>query len=202
MKVNLTTEYVYWLLFVLLLVEGIGVPGIPFEAIFIAAGYFIERGEMSLMGAVLVGTLGNLTGNVIGYWLGARTVPFLLRRFANRSIAKYGGGTLNYWFNKYGAVIVVISRWFGPIRTPTILGASAMGMKLGAYAFYSAIGAFTWTLAWQFATWKGVGIFEKWWRLYRRHTAWWLDMLLVLILVGITSWAISYFYKRYRSHKT
>ncbi len=193
----MTPEYVYFLLFVLLLIEGIGVPGIPFEAIFLAAGYYIQTGEMSFVGAVAVGTLGNLAGNLIGYWLGAKTVPVLLRRFTCSRAMKRGQNIAMSWFERYGAAVVVISRWFGLIRTPTIVGAAAMGMKPGPYTFYSAIGAFTWTLAWQYGSWKGLGILTRWWRCYRQHSTWWLDTLLITGLVLLTGILIFMYYKKH-----
>lgn len=179
----MSPEYVYFLLFILLVIEGIGVPGIPFEAAFLAAGYYIQTGKMSFMAAVLVGTLGNLLGNLLGYWLGAMTVPALLKRFTRSAAMERGQRIARLWFEKYGAAVVVISRWFGLIRTPTIIGAAAMGMKAGTYILYSAIGAFTWTLAWQYGSWKGIGIFTKWWEYYRRHSTPVVNALVITVLV-------------------
>ncbi|MGB9791111.1 MAG: DedA family protein [Thermacetogeniaceae bacterium] len=166
----MTPSHVYFLLFTLLLIEGIGVPGIPFEAVFFAAGYYIQSGKMSFGFAVLVGSIGNLLGNLLGYWLGAMAVTPLLRRCARSAALERGQKIAREWFERYGAAVVVISRWFGLIRTPTIIGAAAMGMRLGPYALYSAIGAFTWTLAWQYCSWKGIGFLARLWTLYRQRT--------------------------------
>lgn len=190
--------HVYWLLFSLLLIEGVGVPLIPFEPVFIAAGYLIERGEMSFWGAVLVGTAGNLLGNLIGYWLGARPARAFLEKIARLSLGPQATERASLWFRRYGPAVVVVSRWFGLIRTPAIIYAAPLGMAALPYTFYSIIGAFTWTLAWQYASWKGVHLFLGWWQVYRRHSTWWLDLMLGSVLVIATIGGTYCYLKRWR----
>lgn len=183
----MTPSHVYFLLFTLLLIEGIGVPGIPFEAVFFAAGYYIQSGKMSFGVAVLVGTIGNLLGNLLGYWFGAMAVTPVLRRCARSAAMERGERIARKWFERYGAAVVVISRWFGLIRTPTIIGAAAMGMRFGSYTLYSAIGAFTWTLSWQYCSWKGIHFLTRLWKLCHRYTGSSSEALLlvsVILLAG------------------
>lgn len=192
----MTAVHVYMALFGLLVVEGMGVPGIPFEPVFLAAGYLIERGEMNFWGAVTVGSAGNLLGNLIGYWLGARPGRGLIERFLHRGWGPDGLATTRDWLGRYGAAVIILARWFGPIRTPAILAAGVLGMNPGIYALYSALGAFTWTLAWQYASWKGAHYLLGWWQLYRRYATWWMDALLILVLLAITAGSIYYCWRR------
>jgi membrane protein DedA with SNARE-associated domain len=196
-----TAVHVYVVLFGLLVIEGTGVPGIPFEPAFLAAGYLIERGEMSFWGAVLVGTAGNLLGNLLGYWLGARPGRGLIERFLHRGLGQDGLASARYWLGRYGAAVIIFARWFGPIRTPTILAAGVLGMEAGIYTLYSALGAFTWTLAWQYASWKGAHYLLRWWHFYRRYATWWMDILLILVLLAITAGSIYYCWRRRRMGK-
>lgn len=194
--------HIYLILFSLLLVEGIGIPGIPFEAAFLAAGYFIERGEMSFISVVLVGSLGNLIGNVIGYWFGSKAIPLLLKKSKDNKFSSRGQEIALYWFNRYGAMVVVISRWFGLIRTPTIVCAATMGMKPAPYIFYSAIGAFSWTLAWQYASWKGINIFLYWWSELLEYASLWVVITVVVIMVAIVCGVIYYCWRRKKRSQT
>lgn len=194
----MTPEQVYLLLFALLLVEGVGIPGIPFEAAFLAAGYFIQNGQMTLLGATMVGAVGNLLGNLVGYWLGAKTVPVLFKRFLNKRNTAEGQGIAFRYFEKYGALVVVISRWFGIIRTPTILGAASMGMKPLPYALYSFIGAFTWTLAWQYASWKGIDLIQYWWHRLLVNNPWRNVLVLLLVVVLVAGVLCLYYLKSKR----
>lgn len=187
--------HVYIALFGLLLIEGMGMPGIPFEPAFLAAGYLIERGEMNFWTAVTVGSLGNFLGNLLGYWLGARPGRSLITRLFRRAWKEEGLALMREWLSRYGAAVIILARWFGPVRTPTILTAGAAGMNLGSYALYSALGAFSWTLAWQYANWKGAHFIFKWWHLYRRYATWWLDALLILVALTVTV-ALLYYCRR------
>ncbi|MDN5345405.1 MAG: hypothetical protein PWQ18_1519 [Clostridia bacterium] len=195
----MTAMHIYLVLFGLLVIEGIGVPGVPFEPAFLAAGYLIERGEMSFWGAVLMGTAGNLLGNLIGYWLGARPGRGFIERLLHRGWGADGLATARYWLGRYGAAVIIIARWFGPIRTPTILAAGVLGMDIWLYSFYSALGAFTWTMAWQYANWKGAHYLLGWWEFYRRYATWWTDTLLALVLLALTAGSIYYCWRRWRA---
>jgi len=185
--------HVYLTLFLLLFfIEGTGMPGIPYEPAFLAAGFLIENGQMDFWGAVLVGILGNLLGNLAGYWLGAHPGKGLFMRILRRSGGEEALLKARHWLDRYGAPLVVLARWFSPIRTPTILAAGLAGMDFRAYLFYSALGAFTWTWAWQYIYCRGTHYLYRWWRLYRSYSTWWTDLL--LILVGLLLTAISLYY--------
>lgn len=188
----MTPQYLYLLLFFLMFIEGTGMPAVPFEPVFLLAGYLIEKGEASFWLAVVAGTLGNFLGNLLGYWVGARPgrklVDGLLRRWIDRG---KGLASAKSWFTRYGVAMVIIARWFGPIRTPTILGAGILGMPPLTYAVYSLLGAFSWTLAWQYGSWRGTGVFINLWQNYRGKGLFILALALAL--------AALYLYLRLRS---
>lgn len=64
-------HYGYLVIFVVLAIEGTGMPGIPLEMVFLGAGYLIQRGQMSFELAVVAAALGNVFGNLAGYVIGA-----------------------------------------------------------------------------------------------------------------------------------
>ncbi|TDA66895.1 MAG: hypothetical protein D9V47_11210 [Clostridia bacterium] len=70
----------YPVLSLFLLAEGAGIPGLPYEAVFLATGYWIEQGRLSFSLLVLLGTLANLVGNLLGYWAGKYPGSRLARR--------------------------------------------------------------------------------------------------------------------------
>ncbi|WP_258360115.1 DedA family protein [Moorella sulfitireducens] len=188
----MTAVNVYLALFGLLFMIGTGMPGIPFQPVYLAAGYLIERGEMSFWGAVMVGTAGNLLGNLIGYWLGSSPGRGIIERFFRQGWGPDGLEKTRKWLERYGVATVFLAHWFGPIRTPAILAAGIFRMNPGIYAFYSALGAFSWTLAWQYASWKGAHYFLGWWYFYRQFATWWLDALLILAMLAATAGFIYY----------
>src|SRR5579875_2172129 len=75
----------YAILFGMTLVEGTGMPAVPFEPIFVAVGYLIGRDRLAYLPAILAGASGNLAGNLVGYlvgmWLGAYFFSGAAQRF-------------------------------------------------------------------------------------------------------------------------
>src|SRR4051812_718704 len=55
--------------FVLMVAESACIP-IPSEATMLFAGFNVANGEYSLFAAVAVGSVGNLVGSWIAYWVG------------------------------------------------------------------------------------------------------------------------------------
>lgn len=168
LPVWLTTLDPLWmhaLIFVLLLVEGIGVPGIPFELVWLGEGLLIHAGKTTLIEAIAWGTLGNLLGNIIGYVLGERVMRYIPARYRS----KMGIAEVRTWLSRWGGLVVIISRWFGLIRTPFILYAGVAGMPLPWYAFYSFWGALSWVGIWQYGLYLFGELFIRMWHQYQPY---------------------------------
>ena len=160
---TLNPLYVHLLNALLLLVEGIGLPGIPFEIPMLASGILVHQGRTTLLESVLWGGLANWVGNIIGYYLGGRIMGLLPPRLQG----KMGVAEVRGWLSRYGPWVVIMSRWFGAIRTPFILYAQAAGMPFPTYALYSLIGALSWTAAWQVGLWYFGSTFIELWHRYQ-----------------------------------
>ena len=52
-----------------LFIEGIGVPGVPFEPPMLAAGILVHQGKTTLIESILWGGVANWLGNIGGYYL-------------------------------------------------------------------------------------------------------------------------------------
>ncbi|MGE5592460.1 MAG: DedA family protein [Betaproteobacteria bacterium] len=93
-------HYGYLVIFVVLAIEGTGMPGVPLEIVFLGAGYLIRHGQMSFELAIVAAALGNTFGNLVGYMMGAtaRVVAGrrrdALRRPAGRQGCGRRGGTV------------------------------------------------------------------------------------------------------------
>lgn len=165
---SLLHHYSYLIIFAVLALEGTGMPGIPLEIVFLGAGYFIQEGRMSFALAVASAALGNVTGNLIGYFVGVvgRNLISIRkdevqeprqeysRRRSFRLLHPRNLAAVEKWFEKYGAFTVFIGRWFGPIRTPAILASGLMGLDIRKYLAASLLAASTWCFVWQLAAWK------------------------------------------------
>lgn len=144
------SRYGYAALFVALLLEGTGLP-VLVEIPYAVAGLLIARGQMSLLAATFYAAAGNVIGNVLGYLAGAYGGrPFVLRYGRRLHLPENSLELVERWFARYGDKTVLLARWFGIIRTPTIFAAGIARMDLRKYVFYAFLGAFSWCLAWIF----------------------------------------------------
>jgi membrane protein DedA with SNARE-associated domain len=163
---HLRPDVDYGVVFLVTLVEGTGMPGVPFEPIFLGTGYLIAAGHLGYVPAVLAGAGGNLAGNLIGYLVGALAGRYLKgERAARLGLTPERLGRVQRWFRLYGGRTVFIGRWFGPIRTPAILAAGFTHMDPAVYGAWSALGAVSWVGVWLFVTWKfGAAAVRAWHR--------------------------------------
>ena len=166
--------------FLLLILEGIGLPAIPYEASMLALGLMVQAGSTQLWEAVLIGTVGNTIGNVIGYYIGPRG----LRMIPHATQQKLGLLQIQRLLERYGPWMAVISRWFGPLRTLFILYARQAGLKPLPYIACSFVGALTWTAVWQVGLWLGGVAFVQVWHRYQIYG------LIGLVVIGIPAFFV------------
>lgn len=171
--------WVHGLLFVVLLIEGVGVPGIPFELLWVTEGLLIHAGKTTFWEAVMWGTLGNWIGNVLGYVFGHKIAAYLPEKARNAIELR----DVKSWYAKYDFWVVLISRWMGFLRTPFILYAGAAGMGLGRYSAFSLLGSLVWVGVWQYGLWKSGEAFLSWWR---DHQLW--IVLGCVLVAGLSLW--------------
>ena len=125
-------------------------PPIPSELIMPLAGFTAARGELSIVGAVLVGSVGSVLGSTLwyfaGYWLGGDRL---------KRIAAWRGRWLTVtpdeidkadaWFDRHGRKAVLIGRLVPAVRTLISVPAGISEMRLVPFLIYSGIGTLVWT---------------------------------------------------------
>ena len=139
--------WVYGFLFAIIFAEtGLVVtPFLPGDSLLFAAGAIAATGALDiwLLFLLLAGAaiLGNTVNYSIGHFIGPRvfradeTHPLLNRQHLDRAHA---------FFEKYGGMAVVLTRFVPIIRTfvPFVAGAGAM--RYSAFALYNVLGGILW----------------------------------------------------------
>jgi membrane-associated protein len=140
-------RWVYGLLFSIIFAEtGLVVtPFLPGDSLLFAAGAIAARGKLDITGLffLLAGAaiLGNTVNYSVGHFIGPRvfradeTHPLLNRQHLDRAHA---------FFEKYGGMAVVLTRFVPIIRTfvPFVAGAGAM--RYSAFALFNVFGGGLW----------------------------------------------------------
>lgn len=124
-------------------------PPTPSELIMPFAGMVAGRGNLSLVGVILAGTLGSLLGALPLYYLGWKIGEERLRDWADRHghwLAVDGSDITRAreWFERHGNRIVFLSRMVPAIRSLISIPAGADRMPMGTFLVLSALGQCLW----------------------------------------------------------
>jgi membrane protein DedA with SNARE-associated domain len=132
--------------FVLMLLESACIP-VPSEATMLFAGFNVSRGEYSLFAATAVGSLANLVGSWIAYWVGyAGRVDILEKHGRKLHIKPSHLAWADRWFEKHGDATVFFTRMLPIIRTFISLPAGVARMPFWRFSVLTLAGCVPWVL--------------------------------------------------------
>ena len=170
-------------------IESAMIP-LPSELILPYAGFLVSdpsqlepitRGPWSFWVVVIVATLGNTVGSVIGYAIGAwGGRPFLERWGRYLLIRPHEIELAEEFFRKYGPATAFFSRLLPIVRTFISFPAGVARMPLGRFIAYSTAGAIPWSIALVFA---GTQLGAHW--LDIRHALQPFDLLIAVAVVAL-----------------
>lgn len=179
-------------IFVLMGLESALIP-IPSEVTMPFSGFLASQGSLNLWMIIVVGTIANLVGSLVAYYLGF----FLQEKILLKFIHKYGKFILitekeynhaSHWFEKYGDKVIFISRLLPAVRTIISLPAGVFRMDIKKFTFYTVLGCLIWSV---FLTYVGFYLGENWASLegyYRKFEY----VIVALLVIGISI----YLYKK------
>ncbi|HKZ74001.1 MAG TPA: DedA family protein [Steroidobacteraceae bacterium] len=125
-------------------------PPIPSELIMPLAGFMATSGKLSLPGVVIAGTIGSVLGALPPYYLARRFGAERLERFADRhgrwlTLSRRDLVRARRWFDRHGAAAVFFCRLIPGLRSLISLPAGIDRMNVGAFLFWTTLGAALWT---------------------------------------------------------
>ena len=148
--------------FVLMLLESACIP-VPSEATMLFAGFNVSRGEYSLLAATLVGSVANLVGSWLAYWIGrAGRVDILEKHGRKLHIKKSHLEWADRWFERHGDATVFFTRMLPIIRTFISLPAGVARMPFWRFSVLSFLGCVPWVLLLTFIGREAGDNWEKW----------------------------------------
>jgi membrane protein DedA with SNARE-associated domain len=149
-------------IFILMLLESACIP-IPSEATMLFAGFAVHNGEYSLFEAVAVGSVANLVGSWVAYWVGyAGRVDVLEKHGRKLHIKKSHLEWADRWFERHGDATVFFTRMLPIIRTFISLPAGVARMPFWRFSVLTLAGCIPWVLMLTFIGKEAGSKWEDW----------------------------------------
>jgi membrane protein DedA with SNARE-associated domain len=168
-------------------IESAMVP-LPSELILPYAGFLVSdpsqvepltRGRWDYWIVVIVATIGNTLGSLVGYAIGAYGGrPFLERWGRYLLIRPHEIELAEHFFQRYGSATAFFSRLLPVVRTFISFPAGVARMPLRKFIVFSTAGALPWSMALVFA---GQQLGARWTEI--RHALQPFDLLIAVIVV-------------------
>lgn len=120
-------------------------PPIPSEAVLPLAGYLVAIDEFGVVQVILASTFGSVAGAVLLYEAAARGGRPFAERFlkvARKDISKLEQA--EEWFDRRGALVVVVGRCIPGVRSLVSLPAGVLRMGRTKYVLLTTLGSLIW----------------------------------------------------------
>ncbi len=169
--------------------DSMGVP-IAAAVILLFAGFNISdpqsHHDFTLFGVVAAGVIGDVIGSSIAYAIGYFGRSELLEKHGRKlHVTPERLALVERWFDRYGLIVIPVSRFIPVVRTFIAYPAGAARMPYGRFIALTALGAFALSLLFA-SIGKAVGTNWTHWR----HAIGYVDYVVVVAIVIGVIWLI------------
>lgn len=148
-------HYGYLAVFGLVAIEDFGVP-VPGETVLILGAVYAGAGRLSVWVVALLGFLGAVIGDNIGFGIGHFGGRRLVERYGKYIfITPERLDKATAFFQRHGGKIIVVARFIEGLRQANGIIAGTSGLHWARFLLFNAIGAALWV-----AVWTSVGYFS------------------------------------------
>jgi len=121
---------------------------LPGDYLLILAGFLCATGMLNTSIYLLVAGLivAGFLGNNVGYWFGYRTGDVLFSKDDSIFFKKRYVRVAEQFYEKYGALALVLGRFFPVIRTFAPIFAGIVRVEFKKFTFYNLVGSVAWVL--------------------------------------------------------
>ncbi|WP_047153452.1 DedA family protein [Aneurinibacillus tyrosinisolvens] len=126
---------------------GLMIEVIPSEIVLAYAGFLVAQGEISLLGAVIAGTIGGTIAQLFIYWIGYYGGrPFLEKYGKYILIHKRHIDIAEHWFNRYGSGVIFTARFIPVVRHAISIPAGIARMPIAKFTIYTVCAVIPWSI--------------------------------------------------------
>lgn len=140
--------YGYMGILLLIALENI-FPPIPSEVILTFGGFMTTTSNMSIIGVIVVSTIGSVVGAIVLYGIGLLIDVNRLGKIVDRwghilRLTSKDIRKVNDWFNKFGVWAVFLGRLVPLVRSLISIPAGMAHMNFGIFLLFTTVGSLIW----------------------------------------------------------
>lgn len=145
--ITLGSVWVYTPLFLIVFVETglVFFPFLPGDSLLFAAGVFsADGGGLSLAATLIVFYVAAILGNTSNYWIARLFGSRIIDSGKVKALTPERMAKLDHFFEKYGGLTIVITRFMPFFRTFAPFIAGTGHMNFGKFTFFNCLGGISW----------------------------------------------------------
>jgi len=172
----------------LMAIESACIP-LPSEIIMPFSGYLVYTGRFNIWLVSVAGAFGCVVGSLVAYWIGMYGGRPLIEKYGKYIlVSNHDLDLADRWFDRFGEVIVFVSRLLPAIRTFIAFPAGVARMNLKKFIIYTFAGSLPWCLG---LAYVGQKLGEKWDKDPRLKTLFHrFDFVIAILIVLAVTWWI------------
>ncbi|MCY2931908.1 MAG: VTT domain-containing protein [Planctomycetota bacterium] len=141
-------SWTYLILFAIIFIETglVVMPFLPGDSLLFAAGVFAKKGSLNV--AALLGLLSAaaIVGDTVNYWIGHAIGPKIFHKDNVRFMNRKHLDRAHAFYEKYGAVTIILARFMPIIRTFAPFVAGIGSMTYWKFLTYNVVGGIAWVV--------------------------------------------------------
>ena len=147
-------DYGYPILFVVVVLESLGVPG-PGQTLLITAALLAAHGKLDISAVLATTIVATTLGGCIGFWIGRRGGRVLILRFGRYiRVGETELQRLERYFETYGIWFVGFARFFEVLRQIQGIVAGTVEMSFRRFFLANLVGGVLWSAVWGLGSWR------------------------------------------------
>jgi len=117
---------------------------LPGDSLLFTAGYLASQGFFNIYLLVPLMVVAAIAGDSVGYWTGKKVGPLLFTRPDSFLFSQKRVQEAKLFFERYGALSIIIARFIPAVRTFTPIVAGVAGMEYKKFLTYNVVGGLIW----------------------------------------------------------